>query len=140
MSEKIIPTPGRVVWYYPSAADGLSQFSKGTADAQPLTGFVAAVHADNMVNLCVLDAYGNTHARLNVFLVQPGTPKPDHAYCAWMPYQVKAAGIELPVVEAPAPASDTPEGDSVQTDAPDADAQQTEQTEQGGDAPTEEAK
>lgn len=109
MTDKIIPTPGRVVWYYPSAADGLAQFGKGTSDAQPLAAIVAGVHADNMVNLAVFDSYGNTHARPNVYLAQPGAAVPDHAHCAWMPYQVKSAGIELPVVEAPAPLSDTPE-------------------------------
>lgn len=119
MTDKIIPTPGRVVWYYPGAADGLSQFGKGTPDAQPLAAIVTGVHAENMVNLCVFDSYGNPHARPNVYLVQPGLASPDHSHCEWMPYQVKTAGIELPVVEASAPLSDTPEtGDNNGVEVP----------------------
>jgi hypothetical protein len=51
--------------------------------------------------------------------VQPGCAAPDHAHCEWMPYQVKSAGIELPVVEVPAPLSDTPEtGDNNGVEVP----------------------
>lgn len=116
MSDIIKPTPGRVVWYYPTAHDGIAQLN-----GQPLAAIVAGIHNDTLVNLAVFDAYGNTQQRSNVHLVQPGEAAPDHAHAAWMPYQVKAAGIELPVVEAPAPASDTPE------------APTTEATEQTGD-------
>jgi hypothetical protein len=119
MTEKIIPTVGRIVHYYPGVADGLSQFGKGTLDVQPLAAIVAGVHADNMVNLCVFDSYGNPHARPNVYLAQPGTPVVSHAFCSWMPYQVEAAGIKLPVVEASAPLSDTPEtGDNNGVEVP----------------------
>lgn len=110
MSEKIIPTVGRIVWFTPADHDGI-----GRLNGQPLAAIVAGVHSDNLVNLAVFDAYGNTQQRSNVRLVQPGETTPDGApYAAWMPYQVKAAGIELPVVEAPAPASDTPATEEVE--------------------------
>jgi len=110
MSEKIIPTVGRIVWFTPADHDGI-----GRLNGQPLAAIVAGVHSDNLVNLAVFDAYGNTQQRSNVRLVQPGEATPDGApYAAWMPYQVKAAGIELPVVEAPAPASDTPATEEVE--------------------------
>lgn len=97
MSAEIIsPTVGRMVWFYPADHDGI-----GRLKGQPLSGQVAAVHHDRLVNLCVLDAYGNPQARTNVTLVQPGDAKPDGAaHATWMPYQVSAAGI------APAPTAE----------------------------------
>lgn len=124
MSDVITPTPGRVVWYYPTEHDGI-----GRLNGQPLAAIVAGVHNDNLVNLAVFDAYGNTQTRGSVHLVQPGEATPDHAHAAWMPYQVKAAGIELPVVEAPAPASDTPAPETEQPPVTGDD------NSQGGDAP-----
>lgn len=119
MSEIISPTPGRVVWFTPAAHDGIGQLN-----GQPLAAIVAGVHSDSLVNLAVFDAYGNAQQRSRVLLVQPGEAAPDGgSYAAWMPYQVKAAGIELPVVEASAPASDTPEtGDNNGVEVPSADA------------------
>ena len=137
MSEKIIPTVGRIVWFTPADHDGIGRLS-----GQPLAAIVAGVHSESQVNLAVFDAYGNTQQRSNVRLVQPGEDTPDGApYAAWMPYQVKAAGIELPVVEAPALESDIapvgstePTGDTVETDA----AGTVEGD--GNQVPTEEAK
>lgn len=135
MSEKIIPTPGRIVWFHPAEHDGISRLN-----GQPLAAMVAGIHNDNLVNLAVFDSYGNHHNRSNVHLVQPGEDTPNHTHATWMPYQVKAAGIELPVVEAPAPASDTPEtGEGDETKSPEGDSADDENS-QGGDAPTEEAK
>lgn len=136
MSEIISPTPGRIVWFTPADHDGI-----GRLNGQPLAAIVAGVHGDNLVNLAVFDAYGNAQQRSNVRLVQPGEATPDGApYAAWMPYQVKAAGIELPVVEAPALASDTPEtGGDDEVKSPEGDNTDDENS-QGGDAPTEEAK
>lgn len=90
MSADIIsPTVGRMVWFYPADHDGI-----GRLNGQPLSGQVAAVHNDRLVNLCVLDAYGNPQSRTNVTLVQPIDTKPDGAaYATWMPYQVSSAGV-----------------------------------------------
>ena len=88
MSQVITPTPGRIVWFYPAAHDGIGQMA-----GQPLAAIVAGVHNDNLVNLAVFDAYGNTQQRSNVHLVQPGEDVPNSAHATWMPYQVSAAGI-----------------------------------------------
>ena len=93
MSAVITPTPGRVVWYWPSANDGVPSLP-----GQPLAAIVAAVHTDRRVNLSVIDSYGNTHARGNVSLIQPDDIRPQPGsfnFAEWMPYQITAAGIEL---------------------------------------------
>lgn len=138
MSQIISPTPGRVVWFYPADHDGI-----GRLNNQPLAAIVAGVHSDNLVNLAVFDAYGNTQQRSQVHLVQPGEATPDHAHAAWMPYQVKTAGIELPVVDAPAPLSDTPKAVSKKSKAADAEVPNSDSNQEvigGQQAPTEEAK
>lgn len=90
MSAVIIPTPGRVVWFYPAPYDGI-----GRMRADPLAAIVAGVHDDRLVNLAVFDAYGGTQQRTQVRLVQPDDVAPDGgAYAAWMPYQVSQAGIK----------------------------------------------
>ncbi|MBU3577496.1 hypothetical protein [Polynucleobacter sp. UK-Kesae-W10] len=136
MSEKIIPTVGRIVWFTPADHDGIGQLN-----GQPLAAIVAGVHSDTSVNLAVFDAYGNTQQRSSVRLVQPGEDKPDGgSYASWMPYQVKSAGIELPVVDAPALASDTPETDDngdevVDAEVRNTDAEQTPDAESGDESP-----
>lgn len=88
MTQVISPTPGRIVWYYPSENDGI-----GRLNGQPLAAIVAGVHNDNLVNLAVFDAYGNSQQRSSVHLVQPGEDVPNNAHATWMPYQINAAGI-----------------------------------------------
>lgn len=92
MTQIIPPTPGRVVWFYPADHDGIARLN-----GQPLSGQVAGVHHDRLVNLCVLDAYGNPQARTSVTLVQPGDDVPaGGAYATWMPYQIgQAAKTEV---------------------------------------------
>lgn len=85
MTQVITPTPGRIVWYWPSTNDGLSALA-----GQPLAAIVAAVHDDRHVNLSVIDAHGNHHGRTNVFLSQPDQERPtsrDYGFAEWMPYQ-----------------------------------------------------
>jgi hypothetical protein len=86
VSAVITPTPGRVVWFYPAEHDGI-----GRLNGQPLAAIVAGVHNDNLVNLAVFDAYGNSQQRSNVHLVQPGKDRPNSAHATWMPYQVGQA-------------------------------------------------
>ena len=99
MTQVISPTPGRVVWYYPAEHDGI-----GRLNGQPLAAIVAGVHNDNLVNLAVFDAYGNSQQRSNVTLVQPDEDRPNHAHATWMPYQVgqaaKHQAVETAVVDA----------------------------------------
>lgn len=82
----IKPTPGRVVWYYPSTNDELT-----TLNDQPLAAHVAAVHADGAVNLAVLDAYGTWHRRQRVALHDSFDETSGGGYAAWMPYQLGQA-------------------------------------------------
>lgn len=80
----IKPTVGRVVWF--------NQENRDLAGDKTLAAIVAHVHSDRLVNLCVIDANGNTHSRTSVTLVQPGDATPGAGpYCEWMPYQIGQA-------------------------------------------------
>lgn len=111
MSAVITPTPGRIVWYWPSVNDGVPSLP-----GQPLAAIVASVHTDRRVNLSVIDSYGNHHARGNVSLIQPDDIRPQPGsfnFAEWMPYQIGAAGIK-PVEPTPEPVVETdatPDGD-----------------------------
>jgi hypothetical protein len=81
----IKPTIGRQVWFFPNEqdiADGVD------FRGQPLAATVVFVHNDLFLNLCVLDATGNSWTFESVPLFQ--TDKPwdytDRA-AQWMPYQ-----------------------------------------------------
>lgn len=80
---KIIPTVGRVVWYYSNNVDVLQP--------QPFAATVAYVHSDRMVNLSVIDANGYQFPVQSVPLVQDGEERPQGMYCTWMPYQIGQA-------------------------------------------------
>lgn len=129
MTQIIPPTPGRVVWYWPSAADGIASMS-----GAPLAAIVAGVHSDRLVNLAVFDFYGNAQQRSNVRLVQPDDAIPDFAYASWMPYQINAAGIAAPEAStatavgakgaAGAPTVDVPPGGNGGTSGADGETEQ----------------
>lgn len=74
----IVPTVGRVVWFYKYSAEG----HKG-----PLAAHVAFVHSDTMLNLMVIDENGNPRSETSVRLVQEGEECPQADYACWMPYQ-----------------------------------------------------
>lgn len=107
MSAVITPTPGRIVWFYPAAYDGIAMIGR-----DPLAAIIAGVHNDSLVNLAVFDAHGNMQQRSNVTLVQPDeTAVTEGPMATWMPYQVgQAAKTEqlqaqitpLPVIDASA--------------------------------------
>ncbi len=79
----IEPTPGRVVWYWPSEDDPTPKF-KG----EPLAAHICRVRNDRLVNLLVIRADGVTYGRHGVILLQDGDDRPkDGRYCEWMPYQ-----------------------------------------------------
>jgi hypothetical protein len=83
----IKPTPGRVVWYWPSDQDPTPIF-KGEA----LAAHVARVISDREVNLLVIRADGITYGRHNVRLIQEGDARPkEGGFAEWMPYQVGQA-------------------------------------------------
>jgi hypothetical protein len=82
----IPPTPGRIVLFHASEHDGIARLN-----GQPLAAMVAGVHNDRLVNLAVLDAYGNWQQRSNVILAQPNDERPNTAHATWMEYQVGQA-------------------------------------------------
>lgn len=85
----ISPTPGRVVWYYPTPWPASQQNSDPLVfnTDQPFAAIVASVRSDRLVNLMVIDPNGNPHARASITLMQDGDAVPATPYCAWMPYQ-----------------------------------------------------
>lgn len=82
----IIPTVGRVVWFYPAPKSGEAGFVCNESGG-PYAAIVARVWNDRMVNLAVIDANGTLHSRTSVRLVQGDEPAPDSAFCGWMPFQ-----------------------------------------------------
>lgn len=77
----IIPTVGRMVWFYHEA----SHVDK----CQPLSAQVSFVHeGGKLVNLGVLTAEGDQFPKTSVPLVQEGeTPPSKGPFCMWMPFQ-----------------------------------------------------
>lgn len=92
----ILPTVGRIVWYYPSyqdlsTAQGRSAALVGAMNKE-LAAIVTHVSEVNRINLLVIDAVGQQHPRLDVPLYQDCEPVPDRGgYASWMPYQVGQA-------------------------------------------------
>lgn len=81
----IAPTPGRIVWYYPSDAD---HHTGDFAAGRPHAAIIAYVHSDRMVNLAVFTVGAGLARRSSVKLLQDGDPAPaNERYCEWMPYQ-----------------------------------------------------
>jgi len=93
---KIIPpTVGRKVWYTPSDDDRRGSVTEKAMEVngeEPLDATVVAVWGERLVNLAILDIYGNLHARRSVTLLQAGDPVPERGrYARWMPYQLGQA-------------------------------------------------
>jgi hypothetical protein len=104
----IPPTPGRVVWFFPSLSDPLSIPAQLTHDdplgqkKTALAAQIARAWSNNCVNLMVIDGNGNPHSRTRVVLLQDGDERPftDLSYCTWPEYS--------PVETAPAETSSAP--------------------------------
>ncbi len=93
----IVPTVGRVVWYW---KDGETQIRAGE---QPCAAMVAYVHSDTCINIGYLDHNGNHHNSTSVRLVQdePITAAIQEPFCTWMPYQkAVASGEQAPTLHA----------------------------------------
>ena len=90
----IKPTVGRVVWYWgPQSLELVFQ---------PQAAIIAWVHSDELVNLAVFDAFGQSSGRTSVLLYQGDGQRPEGEKCEWMPYQLGQAARELhPVVTMP---------------------------------------
>lgn len=85
----IVPTIGRVVWYYPPGHQ---------PHEQPLAAIVAHVWSDTCVNLAIFSASGSPMcAPTSILLVQPGNEVPTGGnYCTWMPFQIGQAKAAAP--------------------------------------------
>lgn len=80
----IVPTVGRVVWYWP---EGEVQMRMQLE--QPCAAIIARVHSDTRINIAYFDENGHAHNRTGVRLIQDekvghGSPEP---ICTWMPFQ-----------------------------------------------------
>lgn len=88
----IKPTIGRIVWYWPTAAE---RECRPTIYNQPLPAMVCGVWSDTCVNLSISDANGNHFGKTSVTLVQEGDARNTAGgYCEWMPYQLAQAGVK----------------------------------------------
>ena len=81
---KIVPTVGRVMWFWSVASE---------RRAQPEACIVTHVWGDHMVNLVVFNPNGVPRSQTSVPIVQDESPytKGDSPYCEWMPYQIGQA-------------------------------------------------
>lgn len=77
----IVPTNGRVVWFYPG---GKSAFDAGV---QPHSAQVAYVHNVRLVNLGALQSNGVAYSATSVQLLQDDDAMPEGPFAMWMPYQ-----------------------------------------------------
>lgn len=106
MSKLIPPTPGRVVWYWPSQQEIDAKAFVYEDPTQPLAATVARVWHDRMVNLSIVDQAGAQFRRTSVKLLQEDDERPhtsEGPFACWMPYQLgqaaKAAEAEAPAAE-----------------------------------------
>ena len=94
MSKLIPPTPGRVVWYFPSQHEIDAKAFSYEDRTKPLAATVAYVHTDRLVNLSIVDQVGAQFRRTSVQLLQEDDPVPhtsEGPYATWMPYQLSQA-------------------------------------------------
>lgn len=87
----IVPTVGRVVWYWPEVGGGDKNLDHD--GEQPLRADVCHVNPDGTINLCVNDAAGAGFKRPNIQLHQGDAagcslPRP---FATWMSYQLHQA-------------------------------------------------
>lgn len=78
----IVPTVGRVLWYWREPPKEGTQAEAAT---------VAFVHNERLVNLHVIDHNGVGCSVTSVTLRQPDDAQPGSNYCEWMPYQMGQA-------------------------------------------------
>lgn len=85
----ITPTPGRVVWYWPTPEDIKQGMFAYPGSDQPMAATVSFVHSDRMVNLSVVDHNGKPFEKRSVTLLQEGDTvrNSKYGYAEWMPFQ-----------------------------------------------------
>jgi hypothetical protein len=89
----IVPSVGRVVWYWPGGDDVHTDMMWSPNSGQPLRADICYVHDCGTVNLSINDLAGKPFARLDVTLHQGDAegcslPRP---FATWMPYQLEMA-------------------------------------------------
>mgnify|MGYP000845379520 FL=1 len=107
MNKIITPTVGRKAWFRLNGINELEKPRSGTETTpvrsfpsevdptQPLDATVVYVWNDRMVNLHVLDHYGNPFIATSVPLMQEGDTPPQFGfYAEWMHYQLGQAKKE----------------------------------------------
>jgi hypothetical protein len=82
----IVPTIGRVVWYFPDGEDDADMTKHSD---QPFDAHVCYVWSDFRVNLVVFDHDGTMWTRISVPINTAETGSGPHA--EWMPYQIGQA-------------------------------------------------
>jgi hypothetical protein len=82
----IVPTIGRVVWYFPSD-DDLSKLGMNKHGEQPFDAHVIYVWSETCVNLVVFDHEGYMFAKTSVPINLEG----QSPHAEWMPYQREQA-------------------------------------------------
>jgi hypothetical protein len=83
----IMPTVGRIVWFWPDKNDCPGQWP----GEQPLAAIITHVVHNRRVHLNVFEATGGSCAKVGVLLKQPSDPDVYGEHCSWMPYQVGQA-------------------------------------------------
>jgi hypothetical protein len=92
----IVPTVGRVVWFYPERG-----FRGAVVEGRPLPALVSCVHDDTCVNLGGFDADGQHFAAKHVYLVPSDSTADkleaggEQAFATWMPCQVQQASAQV---------------------------------------------
>lgn len=101
----IKPTVGRKVWYRhdksPTSLGNNNYLHPAQISDQPMDATVVYVWDDRMVNLHVMDHYGNSFNRTSVKLLQDDDARPESGgYAEWMPYQQgqARAAVDAPMV------------------------------------------
>jgi len=77
---KIVPTVGRVIWFYES-----------NNQVEPKAAIVAKVWSDEVVNVMVVEENGTTKPATSVRLFQENEIPNITPYAKWMPYQIGQA-------------------------------------------------
>lgn len=91
----IIPTIGRILWYWPALTDIVAQEGRLYPD-QPFMARVVCcgdhdIDNTHYVNLIVADHHGSEHVYKNVPIHNDGQEypyKPEEGFAVWMPYQI----------------------------------------------------
>lgn len=87
----IVPTIGRVVWFYPG-----KQFTGYHDGVNPIPALICRVWSNTMINVAGFDSDGNPFRQTSVFLKQEETdPVPDFGHAEWMLYQKSVAAGEI---------------------------------------------